>query len=82
MVLELLDALEHRVNEVDGAVNALPTLCFERARKRARERDVSGLPLAGIPIAIKDLLPVSGVRTTFGSIAYRDHIPKASDLLV
>ena len=67
--LELLDALEHRISEVDGAVNALPTLCFERARQRARERDFSGLPLAGIPVAIKDLLPVSGVRTTFGSMA-------------
>ncbi len=80
--LELLDALEHRISEVDGAVNALPTLCFERARQRARERDFSGLPLAGIPVAIKDLLPVSGVRTTFGSMAYHDHIPEASDLLV
>ncbi|HBP84101.1 MAG TPA: amidase, partial [Gammaproteobacteria bacterium] len=80
--LELLDALEHRISEVDGAVNALPTLCFERARQRARERDLSGLPLAGIPVAIKDLLPVSGVRTTFGSMAYRDHIPEVSDLLV
>ncbi len=80
--LELLDALEHRISEVDSAVNALPTLCFERARQRARERDFSGLPLAGIPVAIKDLLPVSGVRTTFGSMAYRDHIPEASDLLV
>ena len=80
--LELLDALEHRISEVDSAVNALPTLCFERARQRARERDLSGLPLAGIPVAIKDLLPVSGVRTTFGSMAYRDHIPEVSDLLV
>jgi len=80
--LELLDALERRVSEVDGTVNALPTLCFERARQRARERDFSGLPLAGIPVAIKDLLTVSGVRTTFGSMAYRDHIPEASDLLV
>ena len=80
--LELLDALEHRIGEVDGAVNAVPTLCFERARQRARERDLSGLPLAGIPVAIKDLLPVSGVRTTFGSMAYRDHIPEVSDLLV
>ncbi|NNF79236.1 MAG: amidase, partial [Rhizobiales bacterium] len=32
---ELLDALEKRIGEVDGAVNALPTLCFERARKHA-----------------------------------------------
>ncbi|MAF06349.1 MAG: amidase [Acidiferrobacteraceae bacterium] len=80
--LDLLDALEIRIGEVDPAVNALPTLCFERARARARERDFSTLPLAGMPIVIKDLLTVSGVRTTFGSMAYRDHVPQASDLLV
>ena len=80
--LELLDALETRIAEVNGAVNALPTLCFERARTRAREQDFSALPLAGIPIVIKDLLTVSGVRTTFGSMAYRDHVPQSSDLLV
>jgi len=80
--LELLEALETRIAEVNGPVNALPTLCFERARARAREQDFSTLPLAGIPIVIKDLLTVSGVRTTFGSMAYRDHVPKASDLLV
>jgi len=80
--LELLDALETRITEVNGAVNALPTLCFERAQTRAREQDFSALPLAGIPIVIKDLLTVSGVRTTFGSMAYRDHVPQSSDLLV
>jgi amidase len=80
--LELLEALETRIAEVNGPVNALPTLCFERARARAREQDFSTLPLAGIPIAIKDLLTVSGVRTTFGSMAYRDHVPENSDLLV
>ena len=80
--LELLDALETRIAEVNEPVNALPTLCFERARARAREQDFATLPLAGIPIAIKDLLTVSGVRTTFGSMAYRDHVPKTSDLLV
>ena len=80
--LELLEALETRITEVNGAVNALPTLCFERARTRAREQDFSTLPLAGIPVVIKDLLTVSGVRTTFGSMAYRDHVPQSSDLLV
>src|SRR5438309_6031122 len=35
--LDLLDVLEKRIAEVDGKVNALPTLCFDRARKRADE---------------------------------------------
>src|SRR5882757_3400892 len=33
--LDLLDVLEKRIAEVDGPVNALPTLCFDRARKHA-----------------------------------------------
>ena len=80
--LQLLDALEERIAEVDEAVNAVPTLCFDRARERARSRDFSTLPLAGIPVAIKDLIAVAGVRTTWGSMAYRDHVPETSDLLV
>jgi len=80
--LQLLDALEERIAEVDEAVNAVPTLCFDRARERARSRDFSTLPLAGIPVAIKDLIAVAGVRTTWGSMIYRDHVPKTSDLLV
>src|SRR5260370_40278034 len=31
-----LDVLERRIAEVDGKVNALPTLCFDRARTHAR----------------------------------------------
>src|SRR5262245_25787175 len=51
--LDLLDVLEKRIAEVDGKVNALPTLCFDRARKHATElmtKPVSerGL-LAGLP---------------------------------
>ena len=34
--LDLLDVLEKRIAEVDGKVNALPTLCFDRARTHAR----------------------------------------------
>jgi amidase len=80
--LELLDVLEQRIEDVDEAVNALPTLCFDRARSRARSQDFSTLPLAGIPVAIKDLTEVAGVRTTMGSMAYQDHVPESSDLLV
>ena len=35
--LDCLDALEARIAQVDSKVNALPTLCFDRARKHARE---------------------------------------------
>jgi amidase len=84
--LDLIDTLEERINAVDSDVNALPTLCLDRARDNAKalmqrpsaERGV----LAGMPVAIKDLEPVKGVRTTWGSPIYEDFIPSASDCLV
>jgi amidase len=84
--LDLLDVLERRIAEVDGKVNALPTLCFDRARTRAKAMmkkpaDHRGL-LAGLPIPIKDLIAVAGVRTTQGSPIYQDHVPARSDLVV
>ena len=83
---DLLDALERRIAAVDPAVNALPTLCFERARAaadRLMRKPVGerGL-LAGLPVAIKDLNDVAGVRTTYGSPIFRDHVPARSDILV
>jgi amidase len=84
--LELLDVLESRIAEVDGKVNALPTLCFDRARARAKTlmqkpAGDRGL-LAGLPMPIKDLTDVEGVLTTQGSPIYKDNIPARSDLLV
>ena len=83
---ELLDALEQRVGEVDGVVNALPTLCFARARANADT--LMKLPvgerglLAGLPVPIKDLSNVKGVRTTLGSLMFKDNVPDTSDILV
>jgi aspartyl-tRNA(Asn)/glutamyl-tRNA(Gln) amidotransferase subunit A len=83
---DLLDALEARIAAVDGRVNALPTLCFDRARAHAdrlMRLPVSKRgPLAGLPVPIKDLIAVGGVRTTQGSPIYADHIPARSDILV
>jgi amidase len=84
--LDCLDALEKRISEVDGKVNALPTRCFDRARGNARklmERPVAerGV-LAGLPVPIKDLIDVAGVRSTQGSPIFRDRVPEASDVLV
>jgi amidase len=84
--LDLLDVLEQRIAEVDGQVNALPTLCFDRARDRAKvlmKKPVGdrGL-LAGMPMPIKDLTNVEGVLTTQGSPIYKDTIAARSDVLV
>ena len=84
--LDLLDVLERRIADVDGKVNALPTLCFDRARSHAKElmkKPVGGRGLlAGMPVPIKDLMNVEGVKTTQGSPIYKDNIPARSDILV
>ena len=84
--LDLLDVLEKRIADVDGKVNALPILCFDRARDRAKalmqKKPAARGLLAGLPIPIKDLTAVAGVRTTQGSPIFRDNIPERSDILV
>jgi len=88
--LDLIDAAERRIAEVEPAINALPTLCLDRAREHARRlmrgegRDAEEEPgwLSGLPVAVKDLADVAGVRTTYGSPIFKDHVPKTSHPLV
>lgn len=84
--LECLDALERRVAAVNPSVNALVTLCFERARDQAKGLMKKPLAergmLAGLPVPIKDLTDVAGVRSTQGSLIFKDRIAEQSDILV
>ena len=84
--LELLNILEDRINDVDDQINALPILCFDRARicvERLTKIPVEERgPLGGLPIVIKDLTPVKDVRFTSGSILFENNIALESDILV
>ena len=81
---DCLDALEARIGEVEPKVNALPILCFDRARahadalmkKPAAERGL----LAGLPVPIKDLSWVKGVRSTSGSPLFADFVRAAKEV--
>ena len=80
--LELIDAALTRIAAVDPLVNAVPTLCPERAREHARRIMAGRAPagrLAGLPVLIKDLVEVEGVRSTHGSPIFADQVPQASD---
>jgi amidase len=78
---ELLDSCIARIERVDHAVNAMVARDFERARKAAKQADAAvahgdELPLLhGLPVGIKDLEMVGGLRTTSGSPIFRDHVP-------
>ncbi|NMD08372.1 MAG: amidase, partial [Phyllobacteriaceae bacterium] len=84
--LDCLNALEKRIAAVNTPVNALVTLCFERARDHAKR--LMELPLhergrlAGLPVPIKDLCDVAGVRSTQGSLIFKDNVASESDLMV
>lgn len=86
--LELIEAAETRILETDEAVNALPIRCFDRARDHAKAIMSGPRPgkdeksLHGLPIAIKDLTPVEGVRYTQGSPIFADQIAAYSDIMV
>ncbi|MFT6303686.1 MAG: amidase [Granulosicoccus sp.] len=86
---ELLDASYQRIAQVEPSVNAMPTLCEARARaslahfsERARVQEGHPAWLGGLPVGIKDLMPVAGVLTTYGNVGMKDFIPEVSDPLV
>jgi amidase len=81
---ELVETAFEAIERLNGDLNAFVTLCEERALAEA-DRVPAGdqRPLAGVPIAIKDLVAVTeGVRTTFGSAAMEDWIPDHDSALV
>lgn len=83
---EAIDASLARIREIEPRINAVPTLCEERARGRARNlpRAMRGDPgyLHGLPVLVKDLTDVEGVRTTYGSTVFADNVPRRSDFVV
>ena len=81
---ELVDAALAAIEERNGALNAVVTLCAERARAEADAvRAGDERPLAGVPILIKDLIALTeGVRTTMGSAAMEEWTPTQDSALV
>ena len=82
--LDLIDASLQRIEKTNPALNSLPTICADRARRHARRIELSdeNSILSGLPVAVKDLNDVQGVRTTYGSPLFAEHIPDGSDAMV
>ena len=85
---EVVAAHIEQVEAVDGVINAVVTRTFETALARAAAADEAlahgaepGL-LHGLPVAHKDLLDTAGVRTTYGSPLFAEHVPATDDLVV
>jgi amidase len=80
---ELLDAYLDRICRVNPRLNAIVTLAEEQATASAAAADDAAArgeplgPLHGLPIAVKDLADAAGIRTTYGSPLFADHVPDA-----
>jgi Asp-tRNA(Asn)/Glu-tRNA(Gln) amidotransferase A subunit family amidase len=79
--VELLESCLARIEATNDAVNATVAMDADAARKRAEQieqaigrGDELGL-LAGLPVGVKDLHATAGLRTTFGSLLFKDNVP-------
>ncbi len=79
--VEVAAATLDRVKRSQPALNAFITIAEEEAMAAAREAEravMSGAapgPLHGVPFSVKDLVPTAGIRTTFGSLIFKDNVP-------
>jgi aspartyl-tRNA(Asn)/glutamyl-tRNA(Gln) amidotransferase subunit A len=79
--VELTHDCLDRIEKLNPTLNAFISVTAESALERARlaEREIfRGTylgPLHGIPIGIKDIIDVAGVRTTAASALFKDHVP-------
>jgi amidase len=86
--LEVMQAVLARIDAVNPAVNAIVTLAREDALRHARlataafRRGAALPPLFGVPVAIKDVTPTRGIRTTHGSKLFENHVPDEDALVV
>jgi amidase len=86
--VEVAKAFIARTESVNPKVNAIVTFLPEAALAEAkridarRRRGAALPPLAGLPIAYKDMIATKGIRTTYGSPIYADNVPGEDHLLV
>jgi amidase len=85
--VEVVEAALGRVEQVNGTLNAIVTLnprALDDARaldNRLGQGEDPG-PLAGLPVGIKDVTPVAGLRHSYGSPLYRDHVATEDAVVV
>ena len=85
---EVMQAHLAQIERVNPKVNAIVTLVSESALQQADEADEALAqkrkvgPLHGLPVAHKDLVPTKGIRTTYGSPIFADHVPEEDGLII
>jgi aspartyl-tRNA(Asn)/glutamyl-tRNA(Gln) amidotransferase subunit A len=80
--VEIVDAVLARIGRLNPQINAYVTVTADEAREAARaaeralgRRRAALGPLHGVPFSVKDVVVTKGVRTTFGTRLFADHVP-------
>ncbi|MHB1420436.1 MAG: amidase [Bacillota bacterium] len=79
--VEVINAYLQRIGQINPLINAFCTVSDDQARQAAQTAENALMrgeeigPLHGVPIAIKDLTPTAGIRTTYGSRIFADNVP-------
>ncbi len=83
--VELLESCLKRIEATNKTVNAIVAMDEKAARKSAKQAEAQVMRgdelgiLHGLPLGVKDLQATAGLRTTWGSLIYKDHVPKEDD---
>ena len=86
--VELTEMYLQRIESMNPTLNAFLTVTADLAMETAREAEAAVTrgdalgPLHGIPTSIKDLVLTKGIRTTRGSLVYKDYVPDEDDVVV
>ena len=87
-VVEVMTAHLDQIERVNSQVNAIVTLVADQAMEQARAADEALARgewwghLHGLPVAHKDLHDTAGIRTTYGSLLFKDQVPSEDALIV
>lgn len=86
--VEVMGATLARIERAQPVLNCFISLFPEHAMAAARAAEAAVMrgdalgPLHGVPLSVKDLVPTAGLRTTFGSLIFKDHVPGEDALAV
>jgi aspartyl-tRNA(Asn)/glutamyl-tRNA(Gln) amidotransferase subunit A len=86
--VEVMRVTLDRIERSQPVLNAFITVAADSAMEQARGAEAAVMqgtalgPLHGVPIAVKDLIPTAGLRTTWGSLIFKDHVPTTDAVVI
>lgn len=86
--VEIVDHLLERISKLNPKLNAYLTVAEAEARSAAKDAEQAVMrgeelpPLHGVPVSIKDLHLTKGIRTTFGSLLFKDFVPDEDEVTI